>query len=76
MDQKKFGTFLGVFILNVTMMFGAILFLRLGVITANAGIIITLTIIAVSLTLMLVTSFSISSISSSMDEVGSGGVYF
>lgn len=57
------------------MMFGAILFLRLGVITANAGIATTLAIIGMVLLFMLVTSLSISSIASNMDVMGSGVYY-
>jgi amino acid transporter len=76
MNDKKFGTFLGVITPNVTIMFGVILFLRLGLITANVGLPTMLTIIAISTLLILITCLSISSIISSMHTIGSGGVYY
>ena len=57
------------------MMFGVILFLRLGLLVAHTGLLTMLAIIACSLLVMLVTSFSIASISTNM-EVGPGGVYY
>ena len=72
---KGFGTFSGVFVPNVTMMFGVILFLRLGVIVGNVGMGAFTAYIAISLTLMLITSFSIAAIVTNM-RVGSGGVYY
>jgi len=74
-DTKKFGTITGVLIPNITMMFGVILFLRLGVITAHAGTIQMLAVIGLSLVIMLTTSFSIGSLATNM-QVGSGGVYY
>jgi len=75
MENKKFGLIKGVFIPNVTMMFGVILFLRLPIIVAHVGLWSQLAIIALSLTFMLITSFSIASIATNM-EVGTGGVYY
>lgn len=71
----RFGTFTGVFIPNITMMFGVILFLRLGLITAYTGTFAMSAIIVASALLMLLTSFSITSIVTNM-KVGGGGVYY
>jgi amino acid transporter len=70
-----FGTIRGVLIPNITMMFGVILFLRLGVITANAGIVLMTMAIALSLAIMVLTSLSIGTLCSNM-QVGDGGVYY
>ncbi len=57
------------------MMFGVILFLRLGVISSAVGIAPMLGIIGLSLVFMLITSISIAAVASSRD-VGAGGVYY
>lgn len=75
MANSKFGLLKGVFIPNVTMMFGVILFLRLPIIVSHAGIWNQCGVIALSLAFMLITSFSIASIATNM-EVGTGGVYY
>lgn len=75
MDNTKFGLIKGVFIPNVTMMFGVILFLRLPIIVSHAGVWTQCGVIALSLAFMLITSFSIASIATNM-EVGTGGVYY
>lgn len=73
--NKKIGLFFGVFVPNVTMMFGVILFLRLGLIVSHAGLSTTIAIVSLGLVIMLITSASIASIVSNM-EVGAGGVYY
>ncbi len=74
-NNKKFGTIKGVLIPNITMMFGVILFLRLGVLTAHSGSFQMLAAIALSLVIMTCTSFSIGSLATNM-HVGNGGVYY
>jgi len=74
-DKNKFGPIKGVLIPNITMMFGVILFLRLGVLTAHAGSIQMLFAIGLSLLIMICTSFSIGALATNM-RVGSGGVYY
>lgn len=73
--QAAFGTFKGIFVPNVTMMFGVILFLRLGLVLGNVGLGLFLLIIALSLGVMILTSLSIAMIVTNMN-VGSGGVYY
>ncbi len=73
--DKKIGTLFGVFIPNVTMMFGAILFLRLGPVSGHAGMLTILGVLGFSLLIMSITSASIASMATNM-EVGAGGVYY
>jgi len=73
--KASFGTFKGIFVPNVTMMFGVILFLRLGLVLGNVGIQSFLLIIALSLGVMVLTALSIAMIVTNM-RVGSGGVYY
>lgn len=70
-----FGTFQGIFVPNVTMMFGVILFLRLGLVLGNVGLWKFIVIIALSLVIMMITSLSIATVVTNMN-IGSGGVYY
>jgi amino acid transporter len=74
-QDTGFGTFKGIFVPNVTMMFGVILFLRLGVVVGNVGLLEFSLIIALSLCVMIATSLSIAMVVTNM-QVGSGGAYF
>lgn len=74
-SKIKFGTFYGIFIPNVTMMLGVILFLRLGILVGNSGLVYTLSAIFLSLFFMIITSLSIASVASNMN-VGAGGIYY
>ncbi len=73
--KNGFGTFKGVIVPNITMMLGIILFLRLGLVLGNVGLWQFFVIIAVSLTIMIITALSIAMIVTNM-KVGSGGVYY
>lgn len=75
MNSRGFGTFTGIFVPSVTMMFGVILFLRLGLVVGNVGIIQFALIIALSLFIMATTSLSIAMVVTNM-EVGGGGAYY
>lgn len=75
MSKNKIGTFSGVIVPNVTMMFGVILFLRLGLIVSHTSLFETLAIIGISLGVMLMTSASIASVATNM-KVGRGGIYY
>ncbi len=74
-EDKKYGTFLGIFVPNVTMMFGVILFLRIGVIVGSAGLVTTIAIVILSSLIMLLTSASIATLATNM-KVKDGGVYY
>jgi amino acid transporter len=75
MNHSKFGTFYGIFIPNVTMMFGVIIFLRLSVVTGTLGLENTFLILTLSFLFMLITSASTTMLATNMD-VGPGGVYY
>lgn len=75
LHENGFGTFSGVFVPNVTMMFGVILFLRLTLVLGYLGIWEFLCVIAIGLAVMIITSLSISSVVTNM-KVGGGGAYF
>lgn len=75
MKPEGFSTFAGVFVPNVMMMFGVILFMRLSLVVGSVGIWQFAGIMAISLILMSVTSSSITMIATNM-QVGSGGAYY
>jgi len=74
-QKHGFGTFFGVFVPNVTMMFGVILFLRLSVIVGNVGFVSFAGMVILALLFMVTTSLSIAMIVTNM-RVGKGGVYY
>ena len=73
--DHKLGAIKGVFIPNVLQMIGVILFMRLGWVLGNVGTSAMLMIISLASSILIITSFSLSSIVSNM-KVGSGGAYF
>ncbi len=73
--DHKLGTVKGVFIPNILQMIGVILFMRLGWVLGHVGTPSMLLIISLASSILIVTSFSLSSIVSNM-KVGSGGAYF
>jgi len=74
-NKQGFGTLTGVYIPSILMMFGVILFLRLGLVASYVGPIQMSLIIILSVSIMLITAASITSVVTNM-KVGSGGVYF
>lgn len=74
-DASGLGTVSGVYIPSVLMMFGVILYLRLGWITGNVGPSSMIMIISLALAIMIITSLSMTSIVSNM-KVGGGGAYY
>lgn len=75
--EKKagFGTFLGVFVPTILMLFGVIIFLRLGWIVGQGGLSTALMIITFATLIVLVTTLSLAAIATNT-EVGKGGVYY
>lgn len=73
--SQKFGTFLGVFVPCILMLFGVIIFLRLGWIVGLVGISEALVIITLAALIALVTTLSMAAIATNI-EVGKGGVYY
>lgn len=69
------GTFVGVFVPCILMVFGVIIFLRLGWIVGQAGLPMTLAIITLASFIAFITTLSMASISTNI-SVGKGGVYY
>ncbi len=74
-NPQKFGTFLGVYVPSMLMLFGVIIFLRLGWIVGVGGIYSTLIIITLSSLIALITVLSMSAIATNI-EVKAGGIYY
>lgn len=72
---KRYGTFFGVYMPSALAIFGVVMYLRLGVILGQIGLVPTLLIIAFSSLITLLVSLSISSIATNM-KVDNGGVYY
>ena len=70
----RFGTFGGVFTPCVLMILGVILFLRLGQVTAQAGLLQALLVIGFAHLITLLTACSLSSIATNT-RVRGGGAY-
>jgi len=75
MAKNKFGTFTGVFIPNVLTILGLILFLRVGWVVGQAGLINAIIIILLANLITIFTGLSLSSIATSM-RVKAGGTYY
>ncbi len=74
-DQKKFGTFAGVFTPSILTILGVIMYLRLGWVVGNAGLWGTIGIIVIAHIISVTTGLSVSSIATDK-KVGAGGVYY
>lgn len=71
---KTFGTFGGVFTPTLLTILGVIMFLRLGWVVGNAGLLGAWLIIIISFTITLTTALSMSSITTNI-RIGAGGAY-
>lgn len=76
MDQglKKFGTFGGVFTPTLLTILGVIMYLRVGWVVGNAGLIGAWLIIIIAFLITLTTALSMSSITTNI-RIGAGGAY-
>lgn len=74
-QKRKFGTFIGVYVPSILMLFGVIIFLRLGWILGVAGLYSTLLIITLGTLITLITTLSISAAATNI-EIGKGGAYY
>lgn len=75
LNKKLFGTFEGVFIPSILTILGIIMYLRMGWVIANAGLVGTLAIISISSFITFLTALSVSSMATNM-KVKSGGIYY
>ena len=71
---KKFGTFGGVFTPTLLTIMGVIMYLRLGWVVGNAGLLGAWLIILISFIITLTTALSMSSITTNI-KIGAGGAY-
>lgn len=74
-NAARFGTFAGVFTPNILTILGIILFLRMGEVIGQAGLLNALVIIGVANLISLLTGLSLSSIATNM-TVKAGGNYY
>ncbi len=71
-NHNKFGTFSGVFTPDVLTILGVIMYLRLGWVVGNAGLIGAIAIIILAKSITICTGLSMSSITTNI-KIGSGG---
>ena len=74
-SKKKFGAFAGVFTPSILTILGVIMYLRMGWVVGNAGLIGTIMIIIIAHVISISTGLSISSIATDK-KVGAGGIYY
>jgi solute carrier family 12 (sodium/potassium/chloride transporter), member 2 len=74
LNNKRFGTFEGVFTPTVLSILGAVMYLRLGWVVGQAGLAGALTIIIISNLITLCTGLSVASITTNI-RIGTGGAY-
>jgi len=72
--MKKFGTFGGVFTPTLLTILGVIMYLRLGWVVGNAGLLGTWLIIIIAFAITLCTALSMSAITTNI-RIGAGGAY-
>jgi amino acid transporter len=73
--KKKFGAFAGVFTPSLLTILGVIMYMRMGWVVGNAGLIGTLAIIVIAHVISISTGLSVSSIATDK-KVGAGGIYY
>ena len=74
-SQGRFGTFAGVFAPTVLTILGIILFLRIGWVVGQTGLVGALIIIGIANVISLITGLSLSSVATNM-HVRTGGTYY
>ncbi|HKJ06177.1 MAG TPA: amino acid permease, partial [Flavobacteriaceae bacterium] len=74
-DGKKFGTFAGVFTPSILTILGVIMYMRLGWVVGNAGLLGAIMIILLAHVIAVSTGLSVSSIATDK-KIGAGGVYY
>jgi amino acid transporter len=73
-EDNQFGTFAGVFVPTILTILGAIMYLRLGWVTGNAGLLGALLIVFLAHLITLTTGLSVSSVATNT-RVGAGGAF-
>lgn len=75
MASKKFGTFAGVFTPSILTILGVIMYMRLGWVVGNAGLIGAIAIILIAHIIAVTTGLSVSSVATDK-KIGAGGIYY
>jgi len=74
-EIKKFGTFAGVFTPSLLTILGVIMYMRLGWVVGNAGLIGAIVIILIAHVIAITTGLSVSSVATDK-KIGAGGIYY
>jgi amino acid transporter len=74
-SKKEFGTFAGVFTPSILTILGVILYMRLGWVVGNAGLIGAIVIIIIAHVIAITTGLSVSSVATDK-KIGAGGIYY
>ncbi|SNR57848.1 Amino acid transporter [Lutibacter agarilyticus] len=74
-EGKKFGTFEGVFTPSILTILGVIMYMRLGWVVGNAGLLGAIIIIVLAHVIAVTTGLSVSSIATDK-KIGAGGIYY
>ncbi len=74
-ENKKFGTFAGVFTPSILTILGVILYMRMGWVVGNAGLVGALIIVVIAHIISVSTGLSVSSVATDK-KVGAGGIYY
>jgi len=73
--KNKFGTFAGVFTPSILTILGVIMYMRLGWVIGNAGLMGAIAIIILAHVIAITTGLSISSVATDK-KIGAGGIYY
>jgi len=73
--KKKFGTFAGVFTPSILTILGVIMYMRLGWVVGNAGLIGAIVVIILAHLIAVSTGLSVSSVATDK-KIGAGGIYY
>jgi potassium/chloride transporter 4/5/6 len=74
-NDKKLGTFLGVFTPTILTILGVIMYLRAGWLVGHLGLPLMILIVAIANSITLITTLSFSSVATNI-RVGTGGAYY
>jgi len=74
-DRGKLGTALGVFTPSILTILGVIMFLRMGWVVGNVGLLPAISIVLLAHCITVVTALSVSAVTTNMN-VGAGGAYY
>ena len=74
-DKKKYGAFEGVFTPSILTILGVIMYMRLGWVVGNAGLIGAIIIIVIAHVIAVTTGLSVSSVATDK-KIGAGGIYY